>query len=102
MVDSLSLQISIFNYSIDATEPRSGSYGRLMNHSKRGNMVTRVMEVNKIPILINRIIYICASTVAGQGSFFLPNRRLRLERQIANFGPIFNYLEIDKMKYFRL
>ena len=34
-------------FSIDSTEPKIGSYGRLMNHSKKGNMVTQVVEVKK-------------------------------------------------------
>ena len=38
-------------YSVDATQETS-RLGRLINHSKNGNLITRTMEINGIPKLV--------------------------------------------------
>ncbi|XP_011493824.1 PREDICTED: N-lysine methyltransferase SETD8-B-like [Ceratosolen solmsi marchali] len=38
-------------YCIDATK-ESGKLGRLINHSRKGNLVSRIVEINQIPHLV--------------------------------------------------
>ncbi len=38
-------------FSVDATE-ESGRMGRLINHSRNGNLITKVVEVKKTPRLV--------------------------------------------------
>lgn len=52
LVDLLTVLITAFLYSVDATA-ETGYLGRLVNHSaKEPNLVTRIMEVKNLPHLI--------------------------------------------------
>ena len=45
------LSIYLINYSIDGTA-ESGKLGRLVNHSRKGNLISRIVEVGSNPHLV--------------------------------------------------
>lgn len=50
-ISSSLLNSSLLSFSIDATE-ETGYLGRLVNHSRNGNLVTKAVEVSGQPHLI--------------------------------------------------
>lgn len=45
------MNFPFLNFSIDATA-ESGRLGRLVNHSRNGNLTTKIISVNSVPHLV--------------------------------------------------